>query len=107
MMRHLAIAAMLFSLAAAAPAAAPASDIELQTPYCAQRHTVVRALADVFAESPVARGAVDDGLIEVFANADSRSWTMILSFRNGISCLLASGARIEDALELVTPGESI
>ncbi len=56
------------------------------------RAALVELLGDGYAEVPVAFGLAENGgLIEVFANADGATWTMLLSMPYGLSYVVATG----------------
>jgi hypothetical protein len=56
------------------------------------RDDVVRLLADRFAEAPVALGIAANGaLVELFTSRDGATWTIIVTYPDGLSYLLASG----------------
>ncbi len=64
-----------------------------QTLLCAQRASIIGPLAEKFRESPIAIGvASTGGIIEVLTTGDGGTWTIIVSYPNGTSCLIAAGA---------------
>ena len=87
---------MTVSLARAILLAAPLA-LGLAAPAQAERvclpfTDMARQLQANFAEAPVAIGVADNGgLIQVFANGDGSTWTMLFVAPNGVSCLVASG----------------
>ena len=90
-MRYLVATTGLF--AAAVTATALAQDKEPSGVPCGIRAEVVQRLADLFGETQrdiglvPARGVV----LELFASGDGQTWTIMLSFPDGKSCLFASG----------------
>jgi hypothetical protein len=65
-------------------------------PACAPREQVVARLATVYGETH--RRAVretDDRLIELFASAETGSWTIAVTTRDGTACLVASGRGLD------------
>jgi CubicO group peptidase (beta-lactamase class C family) len=87
MMASLAGAMMIAAPLALGPAA-PAQAERVCLPFA----DMARQLQANFAEAPVAIGLADNGgLIEVFANGDGSTWTMLYVAPNGVSCLVASG----------------
>ena len=60
---------------------------------CGVRDEVVKQLADQFGETQREVGLVPqrDVVMELFASGDGQTWTLMLSFPNGKSCLFASG----------------
>jgi len=79
------IGAMLTGAAVAVPSAA-------QPANCNQRVEIVRHLATVYAEAPVALGtASNGGVVELFISKDGRSWTLIVTAPDGVACMIAAG----------------
>ena len=66
---------------------------------CAERDSILAALADKYHEKPVDAGLVTGGektaIIELLLSPNAETWTLILSLPNGQSCLLASGTNWE------------
>ncbi len=63
-----------------------------QTLLCDQRASIIGRLAEKFRESPIAIGvASTGGIIEVLTAGDGGTWTIIVSYPNGTSCLIAVG----------------
>ena len=61
-------------------------------PQCAPRESVTDTLTGRYAEAPRMRGLAGSGVIvELWANGDSGSWTILVTRPDGISCLVASG----------------
>lgn len=59
---------------------------------CDARQKIVSLLDEKYGERAQAVGVTGDGrLIEVFASADGRTWTIIVTNPQGLSCLLAAG----------------
>ena len=95
-------AAAAAGLALAAPqAAAP------QARPCADRAQVVERLAERFGETLQSMGMhSNDGLLEVYASAETGTWTILVTSPDGRSCLLAAGRMWEgNAAPLVKPGK--
>ena len=58
---------------------------------CGERAMIVKTLESKHKEVGQARGLVSDTrMIEIFVSPD-KSWTMLVSFPNGMSCIMASG----------------
>lgn len=69
---------------------------------CAPRDQVVARLTESFGESRQAIGlGVNNTLVEVFASAETGSWTIITTTPAGITCLLASGLAFEQHLAIL------
>ena len=80
--------AILVAALLAAGLAAPAKAERVCLPFA----DMAQQLQINFAEAPVAMGLADNGgLIQVFANGDGSTWTMLFVAPNGVSCLVASG----------------
>lgn len=59
---------------------------------CGPRHDIERKLDKGFGEHPVSIGLAEGGnLIEVFAGKDGRTWTILATRPDGLSCLIANG----------------
>jgi hypothetical protein len=59
---------------------------------CALRGTALENLAGRYQEVPVAAGITNQGaLVEVLTTDDGRTWTIIITTPQGISCLVAAG----------------
>src|SRR5690606_6971432 len=82
----------------AAPLAAQA-----QAAQCMNRDALVAALEQRYAEGLLGRGLQSEQqLIEVFMSPDGESWTILQTYPNGMSCIVASGTDWlpEEAVEL-------
>ena len=60
---------------------------------CAPRDAFVERLRNNHAETPVEQGLTNENgwLVELFASADGETWTLLLTFPNGESCLITAG----------------
>lgn len=68
----------------------PAAEAQPRT--CAERNSVVDRLEKRFGEVRQAVGLNrQNGVIELFASADTGTWTILLTSPDGVSCLIASG----------------
>jgi hypothetical protein len=45
----------------------------------------------------------NNAVMEVFASADSGSWTITVTMTNGMTCLVASGQAFEELAEAMPP----
>ena len=80
------------------------SSADAQTPQCAAHDDVMNGLAVNFAETRQSIGmASDQTLMELYANTDAGSWTLIVTLPNGMSCLVASGTDYETVKEALPP----
>ncbi len=78
-----------------------APGVSAQEAACQTRAGLASLLEERYAEKPVAAGLESGGrLIELFASADSTSWTMVRTTPAGESCVMAAG---EYWLELQRP----
>jgi hypothetical protein len=86
-MRHLLAALLCLS-----PTLAAAQ----QQAQCGARDEVLAVLAERYGESRRSIGMTAQGqVVETFANADSGSWTITVTFADGRMCLVASGMAFE------------
>lgn len=87
--------AVLCGLAASA-FAAPA----VAAPQCAPRDLVLSTLETKYGETRRSIGiAANNGVIEVFASAETGSWTITITMVDGLTCLVASGENFEVVTE--------
>lgn len=69
---------------------------------CGDRGTFIEYLSGKFAEAPVAMGLSSQGhVVEVLASKD-RSWTIIVTRPNGLSCVVAHGEAWHDVPLVLT-----
>lgn len=67
-----------------------------QTANCAPRGAIVERLESKYGESRQTIGlGTDNAVVEVFASADTGTWTILVTRPNGISCLVAAGQGFE------------
>ena len=85
-MRAILQVAMIAAVAVAFSGPASAS------PGCDLRDTVLAKFATRHSEAPIVQAlAFGGGMIEVLATADGSTWTMVMSFPNGQTCILGAG----------------
>lgn len=89
MTTNTAVASLLLAGLLAAPALA-------QQPSCGPRHIVVEGLLEQYAEAPIGYGVETgrsggEALMEMFANADSGTWTILVTTSDGTSCIVTFG----------------
>ncbi len=58
---------------------------------CRDREVHVARLAEKYQEAPVWRGLVRGNVLELFTNLDGGTWTILLSYPNGRTCMISSG----------------
>lgn len=60
---------------------------------CGPRSAFIERLWDKYAETLVEQGLTNpnDQLLELFASKDGETWTLLLTFPNGKSCIIADG----------------
>lgn len=74
---------------------------------CAERGAIVARLADAYGQ--VRTGGAAAGALafyEVFASADTGTWTILLSGLNGISCIMAAGEGWEPVAASAAPDDA-
>ena len=65
---------------------------------CGKRADVLSQLSGRWSEAPVAMGLKDDGsVLEIVAAADGATWTVLVTYPSGSSCVVATGERWENA----------
>jgi hypothetical protein len=63
---------------------------------CAPRDTVLGQLGQTWGETRHGMGlAANAGVMELFANPDTGSWTITVTLPDGMTCLVASGQAFE------------
>jgi hypothetical protein len=87
--------------AAAALYIASTSDVAAQNARnCAPRESVVDRLAEGYGETRQSMGlGANNAVIEVFASAETGTWTITVTTPNGLTCLVASGQSFETLAE--------
>ncbi len=87
------LAASFASAALLGPLGAHAqTQSQTQTLLCAQRASIIGRLAEKYREAPVAAGVNSAGnMVEILTADDGGTWTIIVSYPNGTSCLIAAG----------------
>lgn len=82
------------SIAAATAFAAQAEPVNK----CMPRPEMLKQLAAIYKEAPVALGVSDNGaVLEVLASRDGATWTAVVTRANGVSCVVMSGDNWESA----------
>ena len=77
----------------------------LAQPACTLRDEVLKQLKTRFSESPVAFGLANNGsVVEVLANEQGATWTIIITTPSGVSCLIAAGEGWESMPQLASSG---
>ena len=70
------------------------------TPNCGARAAVVERLATRFGETRRGIGlGTQNRVVEVFASADTGSWTITVTLPDGRMCLVATGRNWEDRMD--------
>jgi hypothetical protein len=92
---HVAMTAGLFL-----GAAIVAAEGRAQGRLCADHATVVERLASGYGESRQSIGlSADNTVVEVFASAETGTWTITVTVPGGPTCLLAAGVAWEHVAE--------
>ena len=82
------------SLAVPANAVSPISEI-----ICAPRDEMTSKLAHQFGETRVATGVRDiERVMEIWTSESSGNWTMVMTYADGNSCIVAMGEHWNDLL---------
>jgi len=69
-------------------------------PNCAERSFVLNELGTKYRETRRAMGlAANNTMMEMFASADTGTWTLTVTMPNGTTCLVASGDGYENITE--------
>ena len=62
-----------------------------QQPSCGDRNDLLTQLKDKYKETPTGIGMTGQGSVVELMTAENGSWTLVISFPNGRSCLMATG----------------
>tara|TARA_R110002072_G_scaffold27730_12_gene90000 strand:+ start:58 stop:390 length:333 start_codon:yes stop_codon:yes gene_type:complete len=102
----------IFHLAALTAAAAlllvTTTDVAAQNSRnCGPREAVVTRLAEGYGETRQSIGiGGNNAVVEVFASADTGSWTITVTAPGGLTCLVASGQAFEELAEALPVKET-
>lgn len=84
------------SLMLAAVVAMTAASAFAQTRQCVERETATTYLAEKYGESVQGIGMMPGGLVmEIWANVETGTWTVVSTQADGMTCLIASGDAFE------------
>ncbi|HHL22467.1 MAG TPA: hypothetical protein ENJ52_13205 [Aliiroseovarius sp.] len=73
---------------------------------CGDRDEIVAALTEQYGETRQAIALTHARqVVELFAAADGGSWTLIITFPSGQTCLISAGDGIELTPDLTPPGD--
>lgn len=73
-------------------AAALAVPVAAGAQSCAPRDDMIAHLSETYGESLMAGGVRDaQAMIEVWASPDGATWTLLLTYATGLSCIYAAG----------------
>lgn len=75
-----------------------------QTARCGQRDAVVMLLAERYGETRRSVGIADTAVMEVYASAETGTWTIAVTTPDGTMCLVAAGQAFE-AIEAQVPAK--
>ncbi len=105
-LRNLAISGGMLLLIVALGALAIARPAAAQGQNCAPHDAVVARLAERYGETRQSIGVTqNNAVMEVFASAETGTWTITVTMPNGPTCLVAAGASFENLREaLPAPG---
>lgn len=89
---------LLIAICVAAPGTA------LSATQCGRHDSVVSFLGDRYGEIRHGIGiAGNDAVMEIFASADTGTWTIVVTTADGATCLLASGEGFRATAEAAPP----
>lgn len=71
---------------------------------CAPRQMVLERLAERYGETRQSIGiASNNAVVEVFASAETGTWSITVTTASGVTCLVASGQSFETLAEALPP----
>jgi hypothetical protein len=77
-------------------AASTASAQTMSPAACADRGQAINHLSVKYSEAPVAMGLANNGgIVEVLASETGKSWSILITMPNGMTCLIAAGEHWE------------
>ncbi|MEM9736358.1 MAG: hypothetical protein AAF908_07110 [Pseudomonadota bacterium] len=83
----------------------PPTHADARAALCGKREQIVKQLEGRYGEAPTAIGLADGaGVMEIYANPTSGSWTIVITNPQGLTCLMAAGQAFE-RME-IAPGDS-
>jgi hypothetical protein len=87
------------TLATAPLIAAPA----VADPMCGNRQNIFSQLQKDFGEQPSGAGMASNGGLVELLTSDNGSWTLVMSYPNGATCLIATGEnwQVKDKAQVV------
>ncbi len=72
---------------------------------CAARSIALNHFSSRYAEKPVAMGLTNNGaMMEILSSKSGRSWTILLTTPNGVTCLVSAGENLETLPRFVDTG---
>lgn len=97
------LSAAALAVAVALAAGPPAAEAQ-PSRTCADREKVLGKLEADFGETRQSYGlAANSSLIEVYASAETGTWTILVTTAQGLTCILAAGQAFENTEGDVTP----
>lgn len=91
---------MMFTMSFGFAALILATQNAFAAPNCSERSVVLNELAGKYRESRRALGlAANNTMMEMFASAETGTWTLTVTLPDGTTCLVASGDGFEALVE--------
>ena len=91
---------MMFAMSFGFAALILATQNAFAAPNCAERSFVLNELATKYRETRRAMGlAANNTMMEMFASADTGTWTLTVTMPDGTTCMVASGTEFEALVE--------
>jgi hypothetical protein len=79
-----------------------------QTPQCGPRDAVSAHLAERYGETRRSTGLAQNTVVEVYASAETGSWTIAITTPDGRMCLVAAGQNyVADDVQTPAKGEKV
>lgn len=73
---------------------------------CGKRAEIIKQLESKYGETRQSLGLQQGrGIVEIYANNETGSWTILVTDPRGTSCLLAAGESFEEAGDIVKSGD--
>jgi hypothetical protein len=75
---------------------------------CAPRERVIGRLAERYSETPRMIGiTAQNNALEVYASDETGTWTIIVTYANGMTCVSATGMNFEQWAVVAPPGQKM
>ena len=65
---------------------------QANAPACTDRKSIIHGLSSEYGEDPIAMGlSSNGGVVELLVRSDGQTWTILITYPNGSTCVVAVG----------------